>query len=278
MAYSRLLKRSVNEHAGGAGYIYYATLNLGSKAIGSFLKRGRPVGQVRTRTMVEQKYDAGRAKIEIGSYDEYVLGTHVPDFTVIDGRLEFTNPRRANEAYYRYLLERIHRYAGEGTIVEFGSGGGRNIIHLARSGITNPLVGLELSGVSVDLARRAAAQFGVEARFEQCDVTGKLPELGPVDIVFSVLAFEMMPRIFIGALENIRRLRPRAAVFLEPIEELWPRSARGLLSRVRVRQLDRLRGFYDEAAKLGKVVEARDIGYATNPINPTALMVVELDS
>ena len=86
----------------------------------------------------------------------------------------------------------------------------------------------------------------------------------------------MMPRIFVGGVENIRRLAPRAAIFIEPNEELWPRTPRGLLSRMRVRQLDRLRGFYSEAEKLGRVVEARELEFATNPLNPTALMVVEM--
>jgi hypothetical protein len=174
------------------------------------------------------------------------------------------------------LLDLVRRYARDGNIVEFGSGGGRNLLYLAKHGVQNPLVGLELSGVSVDLARRAADHFGINARFEQCNVTQALPEIGPVDVVFSVHAFEMMPRVFVGGVENIRRLQPRVAIFIEPIEELWSHSPRGLLSRFRVRQLDRLRGFYREAAKLGRVVEAREIEFATNPLNPTVLMVVEM--
>ena len=94
--------------------------------------------------------------------------------------------------------------------------------------------------------------------------------------MLSVHAFEMMPRVFVEGLVNIATLRPKAAVFLEPIEELWPgMSLSCMLARLRVRRLDRLSGFHKHAAALGKVVEARFLGDAINPLNPTSVMVVE---
>jgi SAM-dependent methyltransferase len=226
---------------------------------------------------VEQKYDGYRSKIQIDTFDDYVLGKLPRDFTVVDGQVKFTDSQLAVGGYLRILREIVGRYVGDGAVVELGSGGGRNLFYLGKHGVTNPLVGLELSGASVDLARRASQHFGIDVRFEQTDVTKPLPPIGPVDVVFSIHAFEMMPRIFVGGIENIQRLQPKVAIFLEPIEEVWSRSVRGLLSRIRVRQFDRLRGFYPEAAKLGRVVEARELEYATNPLNPTALMVVEID-
>lgn len=276
MAYSRFLKREVDENIGHAAFLYYAALGLGRQAVSDLLRRRSISSLERTSELVQTKYDKYRSKIQLGSFDDYVLGTLPRDFTVVDGRVQFTESQRAVAGYLGILLDLVRRYARDGGIVEFGCGGGRNLFHLAKNGVSNPLVGLEISGASVDLARRASDHFDLKARFEQCDVTGQLPEIGPVDVVFSIHAFEMMPRIFVGAVENIRRLQPRVAIFLEPVEELWSPTPRSLLSRFRVRQLDRLRGFYKEAERLGKVVEARELEFATNPLNPTALMVVEM--
>ncbi len=93
--------------------------------------------------------------------------------------------------------------------------------------------------------------------------------------MLSVHAFEMMPRIYGPAIESIRALKPKAIVMFEPIEEIWPLTPRHLVSRLRVRTLDRVRGLYKGIASLGTVVEKRLVGYATNPLNETTLLVVE---
>jgi SAM-dependent methyltransferase len=194
---------------------------------------------------------------------------------VFDGRLKFDDPARAIDVRMAKLVDLVRQYAQNGAVVEFGSGAGRNILHLAAESVKNPLVGLELSPASVDLARRAADKFSLNVRFEVCDATKDLPDVGPVDVVFSVHAFEMMPRVFENALKNIQRLNPRVAIFFEPIEEVWPWWPRTLIARLRLRQLDRLSGFYKQAKHLGKVVEAREFGYSSNPFNTTSLMIVE---
>jgi SAM-dependent methyltransferase len=276
MPYSRFLKHDVSEDTGPSKFLCYATLTTGRRMLRNLLKRRSVRSVERTSAFVEQKYDDYRSKIPLGTFDDYVLGTLPRDFTVVDGQVKFTHSQLAVGGYLRILRELIGRYATDGAVVELGCGGGRNLFYLGKHGIKNPLVGFELSGASVDLARRASRHFGIDARFEQVDVTQPLPPIGSVDVVFSIHAFEMMPRIFVGGVENIRRLQPSVAIFLEPIEEIWSHSVRGMLSRIRVRQLDRLRGFYPEAAMLGRVVEARELEYATNPLNPTSLMVVEI--
>ncbi|MDA0786864.1 MAG: class I SAM-dependent methyltransferase [Proteobacteria bacterium] len=275
MTYSNVLKRELpNQRV--STFLAYATYSQLRDAASGLLRHGRLRRVERTVERVRSGYDDGRSKIEIGSFDDFVIGNWPSDFAYVDGRLQFTDPNRATHARMQGMLERVRRYAGDGAVVEIGCGTGRNLLYLARHGVTNPLVGLELSPVSVDLARRAAESFGHAIRYEECDITRTLPEIGPVDVVLSVHAFEMMPRVFVEGLVNIATLRPKAAVFLEPIEELWPgMSLSCMLARLRVRRLDRLSGFHKHAAALGKVVEARFLGDAINPLNPTSVMVVE---
>jgi SAM-dependent methyltransferase len=244
-------------------------------ALSTLLRKGTVRRGERTIEFVRDKYDAGRAKMEIRDFRSFVIGDFPKEVIQFDGKLIFDEPARAIDVRMAKLRELVGKYARDGAIVELGSGAGRNLIYLAAEGIKNPMVGLELSSTSVDLAQRAAQTFGADIRFDVCDVTGPLPALGPVDVVLSVHAFEMMPRVFEKALENIHQLNPRAAIFFEPIEELWPWSLRGLIARLRVRQLDRLSGFYRPARRLGNVVDAREFGFATNALNTTALMVVE---
>ncbi|MCZ8312835.1 MAG: class I SAM-dependent methyltransferase [Magnetospirillum sp.] len=274
MIYSEVLRRAVPD-TNPKTFLQVATMQQLRLAASTIVRSGRLRRLERSTADMRVGYDKVRSSIDIGSFEEFVVGNLSDDFTLIDGRVEFTSPQRAAAYRMDALLEWVRRYAKDGSIVEFGSGAGRNLLHLARAGIRNPLIGLELSPVSAELSRRAASEFACDIRFESCDVTDALPSLGPVDVVFSVHAFEMMPRVFVRGLANISRLQPRAAIFFEPIEELWPKSLLGLIGRLRVRQLDRLKGFYRPASELGRVVEAKSLGYATNPLNPTAVMAVE---
>lgn len=275
MPYSNWIGRDVPTTTASV-FVLYAAHSISRKVLTN-LRRGRRLRAVdRSVELVQRQYDQARAKIEVGEFDRFVFGDSPDDFALVDGRVTFTSPSSVARANSAVLGQLVKQYLVEGSVVEFGSGSGRNLLYLATQNIANPLIGLELSGKSVELAARAAHSFGLSVHFEQCDVTRRLPELGPVDVVFSVHAFEMMPRIFKAALENIAHLRPRAAIFFEPIEELWPHTPLGLVARLRVRQLDRLRGFYRSARELGRVVRARMLPHAANAVNPTCCMVVEI--
>jgi SAM-dependent methyltransferase len=259
-------------------FLRYAAHSIGRKVLTNLRRRGTLRSMDRTVERLQQQYDEARSKIEIGSFEEFVFGNSPDDFALIDGRVEFTSPSRAARANLALLHQLVARYPGAGKVVEFGSGTGRNLLYLASQGVPNPLVGLELSSRSTALAERAAQRFGLKVRYELCDVSQRLPDLGLVDVVFSVHAFEMMPRIFCAGLENIARLQPRAAIFFEPIEELWPWSPLGMVARVRIRQLDRLRGFGRVARKLGRVAGMGMLAHAANAVNQTCFMIVEMRS
>jgi trans-aconitate methyltransferase len=212
-------------------------------------KRRRARGQ-RTPDTVRVAYDDFRGKslerLSTIDWDSYIFLPPERGFVLVDDRVEWrslSEPRRR-------ILDRLtlvtQQYARPGaTVVEFGSGDGRNLMLLKRLFPALRFVGLELSPVSVDLARRAALQFGADVEFhvaDACDAASLPATVQSADLAFSCFALEMMPRIFTGAVANMLRLSSGGVLFLEPIPELWPSTPRGLVSKLRARAMDRLHG------------------------------------
>src|SRR5439155_14171487 len=91
--------------------------------------------------------------------------------------------------------------------------------------------------------------------FHVANVCEDLPTLPPRDEVtlsFSSFALEMMPRIFQRAVDSMARVSSLGLAFLEPVPELWAHDLRGFVSRLRVFQLDRLRGLPRAAQGLAR--------------------------
>jgi hypothetical protein len=85
----------------------------------------------------------------------------------------------------------------------------------------------------------------------------------------------MMPRQFVGAVDNALRVSSAHAIFFEPVPELWPSTPRGWASHCRAYVMDRLRGFMPALGKrlpqhpAWRIQSARRLGTSTNPINET---------
>ena len=239
----------------------------------------------RTPLSVQHNYDkealSSLQKLEQGvSWDEYIYGAPVPeDFYVDNVQVKFGRRDVPRRKIADLLIAQVSAITQNqpGTIVEFGSGTGRNILLLKKHLPHCNFIGLELSPQNVLLSRRAADKFGIEATFHQCDVSTHLPEL-PKDIrlVYSVHALEMMPRIFASAVDNMMSITSKQALLLEPIAEYYPWSLRHILARFRAYDLDRLRGLRGYVQKRGWTIrEARLLPVSDNPLNPTVLMILE---
>ena len=223
---------------------------LAAHAVGAGVRLVR--GNHRTPASVRARYDAARRsllyRIERLDWDQYTrLPSDHSGFILIDGRVVWGSLRTIRDRMLDRLCAVTAGYARDGaTIVEFGSGDGRNLLFLQRRFPKVSFVGLELSEVSVEVSRRAAERFAVpNVRFHVADVCGDVPALPQreeVVLSFSCFALEMMPRIFPRAVDTMARASSVGLVFLEPVPELWRRDLRGLVSRLRVLQLDRLRG------------------------------------
>jgi SAM-dependent methyltransferase len=184
-----------------------------------------------------------------------------------------TEPRACNlrrlEAAVRLLPDKSP------TFVEFGSGTGRNLLHLQRLFPASRCIGLELSPVSVELARSLAARFQLNVEFHACDVTQSVPlEAHSASLVFSCHALEQMPRLFPAVIARMCDTSSSVVLMLEPIPTLWPWNTRGIASRLRVRALDRLRGVMPALRRVvssgeWEILMRERLRSGSNPLNET---------
>ncbi|MHB1224992.1 MAG: class I SAM-dependent methyltransferase [Gemmatimonadaceae bacterium] len=266
----------------------YLAFHLRSYGRAAARTRGEASADWRTPDAVSVLYDGMRQPVfdrrDTLSWDEVLYGQAPPGTTVlVADRLAHGSYRVPREVNLTRLKAHVGHYTDPGDrVVEFGCGDGRNLIYLQRAFPDRDFVGLELSGVSCALARRLAERFDAKVTFHEADVTAALPAALPprsAAMAYSCHALEQMPRIFARALANMATVSSNAIILLEPVPELWPWSMRGLVSRLRVRAIDRMRGLTDAAARLAgggdwTVVTARRLGYGSNPLNETCEIVL----
>lgn len=236
----------------------------------------------RTPESVKSSYNELRLKLlqtlESTSWDDFIFFPESQrDFYLKSDKIVY-GPLREPRTL---LLERIKSAVASnakpgGVVVEIGSGDGRNLLYLKSQFPDLKFVGYELSDVSVELSKAAAKKFSVvDVEFYATDATKPLPPFkaqGEVLLCYSSFALEMMPRIFRGAVDNMIQLNPNHITFFEPIGELWSLDLRGLASRLRVLNLDRLRGLFtclEEIEKGGKwkIQSAHRSKVGINPFN-----------
>ena len=252
-------------------FLYYAALLI-----------PRTLFQKRTVETVRTAYNLDRQKmvddLEGIDWDSYVFfSKDRKDFTLIDGQVRFSEWRAPRELLLNELKDAVSSVARPGaTVVEFGSGDGRNLFYLKKCFPDMKFVGFELSDISVGLSQAASTKFKVaDVSFYCADVTRTLPiDLSQENVIccFSSFALEMMPKIFQGAVDQMLSLSSDLVVFFEPVDELWSHDLRGWASKLRVLNLHRLRGLYryvQEVARKGEwtIERAQRSGIAINPFN-----------
>ncbi len=206
----------------------------------------------RNASKVQANYDHERAKLlaslEAMDWESYALfPADYEDFIVINDRLRWGALREARLLLLERLTDTVRQKVKPGqTVIEFGSGDGRNLLYLQKQFPDIRFVGLELSPISVELSGKAAEKFGISGvEFYQANVCTPLPAnvaRPDIGLIYSSFALEQMPRIFVQALENMFALKPSAIMLFEPVSELWSLSLRSLVARLRVRGIDRLVG------------------------------------
>ncbi len=253
------------------GFLHFAGMLIPRK-----LFRNRTVDKVRTN------YNSDRQKmlddLERIDWDSYIFFPEsMQDFTLVNDTLKFSQLREPRKLLLEKMKNAVASVARPGaTVVEFGSGDGRNLMYLKKCFPEMKFVGFELSDVSVELSKLAAKKFGVDdVSFHCADATAPLPvDLSNQNVVccFSSFALEMMPNIFSKAVDQMVSLSKDLVVFFEPVDELWSNDLRGLTSKLRVQNLHRLKGLYPYAREIEKrggwnVTKAERSGIAINPFN-----------
>ena len=272
----------VRDGAGEREYLLTHTVRTAARAARATLRRAIRRRPERHPDAVRTLYDSHRAGFTIDDFDSYVFGdAHTPTHVLVDDRIVWQPAAPVAHRFLTHLGDVIQAHTGgTGTVVELGSGRGRNLLYLKRRFPGLRCVGLDISPVSTALARAAAERFGLAIEVANADVTQPLPPL-PSDIAvcYSVHALEQMPRIFPEAVQAMLGLRPRAVALFEPVAELYPQTLRGWVSRLYIRDHDYLNGLYRHLQAIGATItRAERLGYATNPLNETAeiLLVPEI--
>jgi SAM-dependent methyltransferase len=260
--------------SGELEYLLFQTLNQGTRLARAEVRRlvrGRPD---RIPSVVRENYDRHRSGRTVIDFDQHVFGdTEELGHVLIDDRIVWANVsplRRRLRARVAAAVEAYTHSLAEPTVIEFGCGGGRNLLHLKRAMPHLRCVGIDISPASIDLARRAAACFESDVHFEVADATALDGNIGPGDVCLSVHALEQMPRLFPAAVDSMLACSRRATLFFEPVGEFYPASPRGLLARARLREHDYLDGLYDYLCeRQAPVVKAQRLRFAENPLNET---------
>jgi SAM-dependent methyltransferase len=135
----------------------------------------------------------------------------------------------------RTLRDAVARYEPE-TVLEVGSGTGRNVLHLCSTlGVKG--IGLELTEAGTATGNAAAERYGLAATFQQADM--REPWTITADVAFSVHALEQIPDAG-PVIDRMQAHARKAVVMIEPFPDFW-HGVEGFASRQRAIHLDRLR-------------------------------------
>ena len=198
-----------------------------------------------------------------------------PDLVLSDGHIRWgsrTAVRRVEREHVVRVIAEACAGLDAPIVLELGCGNGANLLLLKRDHPNIRVIGLELSPVSVELAQRAAAAYGLEVEFHQADVSRPATlEMGPAPhVVFSCHALEQMPDVFVGAVDNALRMAGREAIFFEPVGECYPRNLRGIVGRLRLAAVDYLNGLHATLVARGAAITlVRSLGFGLTPFNET---------
>lgn len=229
----------------------------------------------RTPQKVQANYDAIRATIDIADFDEYVFEGDKLQNVLLDDCVVRSTPSAFRHWFAPHLKDTLQRFVSPGSIViEFGSGDGRNLFYLKKAFPFVRFIGLELSPVSVEMSKRAARKFGLEVEFHVANIAEPLPPLPAATVCYSVHALEQMPDIFRKAVDSMLRAE-KAALFYEPVGELYTKNLRGLISRARLADRHYLNGLYSYLKeKQVNIVKAERTRMGSNPLNETVEIIV----
>ena len=220
--------------------------------------------------------------------DEYVFGSQTSNketirWNLYKGKLKFGFQREITEKKYS-LLEKKIKTIDTNYIVELGSGGGSNILYLARKFPEKRFVGIELSPTSVELSELAAIKFGLtNLEFFAKDLTK--PDtysdlIKSSSLVFTSHCLEEMPRVFKIPLTVLREKEVRNIFLIEPAFIFQPKRHFLELARLmRIIYHDRLWGLPEFCKKnffKNYDLTFIDLGMGNNPVNPSSVVDIEL--
>lgn len=244
---------------------------------------------------VSQDYDAGlwasllanKAWLRHDSLDAYLFDRGEHEIVAnLGGRLM----RLSSRDYYFYRTEKLrdalrtHAPSGE-EIVELGCGYGQNIFLLRLLDRWPRFEGFDIAQSGIAAAREIAEKFGVtNVAFDILDLTdASHPNYSHVKdkVVYTYYCLEQLPQHTEVVLQNIRAMRARRIIHMEPTTELlnilYPMD---LVSYLYVRSMDYQRTIVGvlrkmESARQARIIDIRRMRFAPTLRNDPVLLVWE---
>ena len=213
--------------------------------------------------------------------EEYVFSEDKIRWCILDNRLSFG----AQQTIHQRKLDIIKHFIiieNFETVIELGSGDGRNILWLASRYPHINFIGFELSQSSVDLSELASKKYGINnVRFIKADLTKRDTYedfLKKDSFVFTNHTLEEMPRIFKHPLEVLKESDVKKIVLIEPAYIFsFSRIILDIARRIRIIYHDRLTGLIKYCKKNLSTtfkIDIIDLGLGVNPVNPSTLIIL----
>lgn len=203
-----------------------------------------------------------------------ILNPQNKKFMLLSNRFCKVSPQEF--ARYRPIpvLENLKKYTNsDDTIVELGSGWGRNLFFLVALNFKNKLEGYEFTKHGVKAAKEINEHFGCNIKFGEIDLTKNFDF---IDLkgksIFTQKVMEQLKYDTDVVIENLIKAKPKQVMHVEPIAELYSNSFRDQVSRLYIKSADyqdnlltTLRAF-EKNGKL-KILEVRRLGFGANPFH-----------
>lgn len=231
----------------------------------------------RDQRLVMGEYNGARSELwkEDLTYDELVFGSQQKIYVLMDDVVQLGTAYQVRHRLVDLLIAAVGKLCEPtSTIVEFGSGTGRNIFALAKAFPACRFVGFELTPKSVQYSMDRAHEWKIRnAEFRVGDMTADLDLPKETDVIFSVHALEQLPGQSVrAAISQMISKANRGVVLHEPIRELYPHNVRGWASRLRMKRADYVNGILNE---ITNPYTAKRLGIGHNPFNETCEVLIQ---
>lgn len=246
---------------------------------------------LRSLGLWRKKRDTGFVKKEYGrvwSSDNFIK-EEKPYAQELEGQLVFWSSLQRRKFVISYFSTELTRYGNVGSVLEMGSGNGANILLLA---LLHPEIkewyGVELTsaGVRASQSLLASPPFAyiekvtglrrdqVEKRLSHTRIVfteGSMTKLPfqdrSIDVVFSCQAIEQLPRAYMRAFSEARRVAKKHTFFLEEFREAqrnFFEAQRNFFERMHLKNADYFCASFRELERVG----FNDIKYKEFPLRP----------
>lgn len=222
-----------------------------------------------------------------GNIIEYLTNKHSEATSALDEEISYD--LRAGEDVIAYkksseardrVVDKIHQeifeYLVEGcSLCECGCGEGLNLTLLSKYNDVNAhMIGVDISWSRLMIAQEFSKENGAEISFVMGDIFSLPIKTNGIDIVYTMQGIYGLGGHEKELIQELYRISKNYLILIEPCYELADKKA-----RERMDKLGYVKGLRNVANELGlNIIKYELFGEDENPMNPSAVMVIEKKS